>query len=115
MKKFLNAVKWIIQNGLILVLAWYGLHNNVVWCWNITKFLIWLSLLSWFFLVIARNSEDKVIKGMRDEGNPGVPLWFARLSDIYFMIFLAAYGHFVLALIIVWNCLSGAYFYSKED
>ena len=55
-----HKVLWWGTNILILILIYFGLYKNVIWCQNLFKFLIWLKcILSILVYISGKEAWEK--------------------------------------------------------
>lgn len=110
MKILRRRLSWVLQNGAVVGLAWYGVVEGVEWAANILRFLIPLVIALYVLLLIGINA-DAAIKRKAKEAGPSVPGWLNLAYDLALALFLAAHGWFVYAglVMVLWALSSALY------
>lgn len=75
-----------------------GLFHAVVWAWNITAFVMWLSTVA---LTLCMFNEKSKLELRRKGRN--IPKWFSIATDLVLALLFAATGHFGYAAMSAWQ------------
>jgi len=81
---------WWLVNPAALVLLYFAMFQEVTWCQNLLKFMVWANFIIWLMILL---SGEKGQKPLRDKGFPVS----ATTNGIYGLLFagvLACFGWF---------------------
>lgn len=101
----MDALKWIIFNGLFALAAYAGMVMENPYAMNVLTFAIFIIFFMATIMVASvisdHKSEEKEAKERlgRLKIRCSVPKWVDASFDIVFTAFMAAYGEFALATV----------------
>lgn len=86
-------------------MAYQAMSNENQWCWNIVRFWLW-----WAVILAAASNADGVKEIIVKKGR-SIPAWLSLAYDACLSVYLAAYGHFFFAamVMIMTMCQQAAY------
>ena len=96
----------IMINVIAATLTYYGLHSNIEWALNITKFYIWSTFIMSIFAISSINSinANLIIE---------TPKFLSHSFDTIMIIMLAAYGWFGYASLMLLSLIAMEMIYKK--
>lgn len=102
-----RVLKWILTNGLMAALLWYGFGPDQV---DGARYLYTFSLGVVVFMLTVIVLNDELLKTARENPRP-VPAWLCISYDLFTIAFLVWMGHWFLGVLIVWEviCLANVY------
>jgi hypothetical protein len=120
MKKFLWKTTGTIVNLGCLALFLYGTQGNSCLLqtasWNLGKFVIWLTFLLSFIVMLGLMADPKKIKEIFTKNEyRSLPRWIGIPTDIVGIIILAGTGHPWYAGMWTFQALIEAIAKQKED
>lgn len=106
MKKIGKTLGWVVSQGVMAVLMWKGVHNNLS-CFNLFKFLTWFFTLLYGFISLSKASayisgQQDLLDEMQEKvGEHPVGKYASFVSDLAIASTLAVFGHFFYAALLV--------------
>jgi len=87
----MKKLKWILVNGLFLVLFYFGYFEEIAGAKRLALFMAWISIFASFFML-----TDPVIKKMKETGR-SVPAKVSVGYDLLVTGLLVWYGAWITA------------------
>jgi len=57
-----RVIMWWATNLGGLVLLYFAIFNNVLWCQNLIKFIVWLNFIIWLIVFWADGQSLKILR-----------------------------------------------------
>jgi hypothetical protein len=101
LKKVGRFLIWVAAQSINYILVYQGLHEHHPMAFNVFKFLCWV-FIALYMLGLVAEANDPTMQG-RLIKNRSVPGWLSVVSDLGIAIFLAAYGHWFYAGLVMFQ------------
>ena len=106
----MKLLKWVVLNSAVCASAWFGYVGGNHYFSNVFAFFSWLAFI---FGVLSFFASKEIKKEIRKQGR-SVPAVISETSDLFLVVFCAAFGHWFYATAWTVSMLSNAVIYGDD-